>query len=98
MGDFWETIKSSTSDVFETISEGATDWLDNEVNTRLVERGARPETNEVKSSDFIHGDGKEKPTTTNVAPPKNQMISGVDNQTLMLGAVGLIAVVLVTKG
>lgn len=95
---FWDSATNFVSDSFESISEGASDWVENVIDTQLKETGARPETNEKKGENVVFGDGKEKPTVTAVPTGSAPIISGVDNKNLLLGGLGLVAVLLLVKG
>jgi len=84
--------------VWESVTEGAGDWLDKVIDTEIAEIGAQPETNEAKGQNVTFGDGKESPTVATTSQGMQPIISGVDNKTLAFGAVGLIALALIVKG
>lgn len=97
--DIWGSIESAASSTFESVSEGASNWVDGWINKEVSEVNAQPETNDEKAKQVTFGDGKEAPTVTTNAPGNTgQFINGVDNQTLLLVVVGGIALFAVAKG
>ncbi|MCJ8320434.1 MAG: hypothetical protein MJK12_12425 [Colwellia sp.] len=82
----------------ESVSEGASDWVSGYVKKEVAEISAQPETNDAKAKNVTFGDGKESPTVSIAQPATASLINGVDNKTLGLGVVSIIAVILVVRG
>lgn len=96
--DIYNSVGNVATNTWESVSEGASNWVDAWINKQVSEVNAQPETNEQKGKNVTFGDGKESPTVTTTQPTaKPQLIAGVENSVLLLGVVGLVAVIAVVK-
>ncbi|MGL1956285.1 MAG: hypothetical protein OCD00_03060 [Colwellia sp.] len=95
---FWDELGDNFSNLAESVTEGAGDWIDGAVENYYSEANAQPEANDAKSENVTFGDGKESPTATVTSTASTPLITGVDNKTLLMGVVGFVALVLVVKG
>jgi hypothetical protein len=93
--DWFDKISNAAGSVLESVGEGASSWVDKFVQDEVAEIGAQPETNEQRGQNVTFGDGKEKPTVQATVPAQAQLISGVDNKMLLLGGLGIAALLLI---